>query len=353
LLFALAWRAAFGLDPALLDQWYMQGLFPYIRQLQTWLASLHPVPGYYLLTAVALLWLWRTLPGLRKINGSARQWVSWKQWGRRWVNFAGVVASLFLMLWGFLYADLGLGARMGLAPAENRSALADAYQYAMAEAIQARSTIPGLDTLPHIEALPYRPQPAEMEAWVRQFLTPLGYPTRGKVVVRYVRPKGTLRRLGIAGIYNPFFGDAHVESAHGPLQSTFTTAHEMAHAFGVTGEGEANFTAWMACAYYGDPVARYAAWYTLWRYLASEVNKRYDADVIAALAERIPEPLRADREAIWRTQHKYAAYFPEISNALNDTYLRVQGIEAGTDDYDTFVYLWFDHMAATGREISK
>lgn len=133
-----------------------------------------------------------------------------------------------------------------------------------------------------------------------------------------------------------------MDNALGPLQKTFTIAHEIAHGHGVTGEADANFVAYLACVNSGEPLAQYAAEYVLWRHLASEVRSHYPEEVAHQLAAAIPEALRKDREAIWRNHYQYKGYFPEISDAINDTYLKVQGVTAGTEDYDRFVNLYFD-----------
>jgi hypothetical protein len=90
----------------------------------------------------------------------------------------------------------------------------------------------------------------------------------------------------------------------------------------------------------GNSIWEYSAAYSLWRYVAGEVNRKLEEDDRAILAEAIPIALQIDRLAIWRRMNDSPPYFPELSEAVNDSYLKIQGVEGGTDDYDAFVGLY-------------
>ncbi len=342
LLVALALRFAFGAFPGLYEELWFEQAFPFIRSFQSAAFQWLPLPGYYLMIFMVLVWMVWRFPRKWKVRDT------WFTFGRRLMNLLGGLVASFLMLWGFNYLDPGMGARMNLDKSPAEVDLARAYLSVMDRAMEQRSKIPGIDSLPHIEAMPFSYSEAEIAGWVASVLSPLGYPGPAQVSTRYLRPEGALRRLGIAGIYNPWTGEANVESALGALQRTFTAAHEMAHAFGVSSEAEANFTAYLACLQSGEPLAQYAAEYALWRGLGREVNKAYGAEDIAKLAEAIPEALKADRMAIWERSTKHKPYFPETSTRMNDSYLKLQGVSAGVADYNAFVAMYFSWKARTG-----
>ncbi len=343
-LLAIVVRVILGLDDSLFETVYLHGLFPNIRFLQSSFSAFSPLPGYYLLFIIVSFWFFVRFPGILRVrNGSIRSGAAWMLFGRRFLNFTCTVLSAFLLLWGYNYLDIGVSGRLALVESPERNMLGKAYMEAMASAMNARMDVPGIQNLGSIEDVTDYPNSDMISSWVRNELSTLGYPTKHGVTVRYLKPDGLLRRLSISGIYNPFFGDAHVDNALGPLLRTFTAAHEIAHAYGVCSEADANFVAWIACRNSGDPLAEYAAEYVLWRHLAAEVNKVLPVETLENLVAAIPEPLRQDRTAIWSNYHRYKGYFPEISSSLNDTYLKLQGVEAGVDDYDGFVNLWFDY----------
>jgi hypothetical protein len=336
---ALLIRFFLSLSNKLFESIYFNNLFRYIRYGQDGLSAILPVPGYYLIFVLLLGWLiWRRPSPIK----SGR---SWKIFGRRTANLLGTFGALFLLLWGYNYLDRGIAERMHLKEAPDRSQLGETYLQTMERAMAFRSQIPKIDLVATVEDITEIPNDQTIGNWVATTLQDLGYPENINIRVRHIRPDGALRRLSISGIYNPFTGEANVDNALGPLQKTFTIAHEIAHGHGITGEADANFVAYLACIQSGVPLAQYAAEYVLWRHLASEVRSHYPESIAAQLAAAIPEALRKDREAIWRNHYQYKGYFPEISDAINDTYLKVQGVDAGTDDYDRFVNLYFDWLA--------
>jgi len=156
--------------------------------------------------------------------------------------------------------------------------------------------------------------------------------------------------MSIAGIYNPFTGEANLDNALPSLPRIFTIAHEIAHGYGITSEAEANFVAFLACHQSGDALGNYAGAYALWRQMASEINTTYPPEYIEILAAQIPLELKNDRQAILESYYKYKGYFPNITDALNDTYLKIQGIEKGTDDYNGFLQLYFRWLEANQNE---
>lgn len=323
-------RIIFGISQRLFDAVYFNFLFPIIRNIQSALNSIWIIPGYYVLVILAILWIIIRFPK-RKM---------WKQFFLRFANFAGGIIALFLFLWGFNYANIGYAARTELPALPDSTNTAAQYEAVMTRAMDYRDQISGISEIPTIESLNNWPSDTEIDRWVESILLPEGYPAKPKIRVRHIWPEGALRRINITGIYNPFSGEANVDSGLPHLLLLFTTAHEIAHAYGVTSEAEANFVAYLACLKSGNPKAQYAAEYTLWRYFAHEINMHFPEDIIEVLAAKIPAPLRKDREAILKKYFKYKGYFPEVTDAINDTYLKIQGIKSGTDDYNDFLKLY-------------
>lgn len=57
--------------------------------------------------------------------------------------------------------------------------------------------------------------------------------------MRVLEPAGCLLVFGTAGIFWPFSGEGYVDSGLDSLVIPFTMAHEFAHGFGWTDEGNA------------------------------------------------------------------------------------------------------------------
>lgn len=331
LLIALAIRFLFSVSETVFEGVYFNFLFPGIRSVQSALSFIWIIPGYWIFAFLLLGWfIWR-FPKSK----------NFKLFFKRLANLISGILAVFLFLWGFNYVDKGFAERSELPESTKLIDLSRQYISIMDTAMLYRSEIPDLENLASIVELENLPTDSAINSWVKNVLSSYNYPTNPEVSVRHIRPTGTLRRLSIAGIYNPFTGEANVDNALPSLPLIFTTAHEIAHGYGVTSEAEANFVAYLACMKSDIPVGKYAAAYAIWRQIAHEVNKTYSQENLEILASQIPPPLYDDRQAILQSYYRYKGYFPNVTNALNDTYLKIQGVEAGTEDYDGFLQLYF------------
>jgi len=138
----------------------------------------------------------------------------------------------------------------------------------------------------------------------------------------------------LSGVYTPFTGEANVNINYPDYIIAFTAAHEMAHQRGIGPEDEANFIAYLACVNSDDPYLQYAGHANMLEYLSGALQQA-DPD---AWRERLyrfyPDGLVGEYTA-------YAAMFrpysdnvaSDISDAVNDTYLKAQGQTAGTASY--------------------
>lgn len=331
LLIALVIRFIFSFSERIFETVYFNGLFPIIRNVQSALSFLWILPGYYVLAILLLAWfIWR-FP--RKKN--------FKLLFKRLLNLISGITALYLLLWGFNYVDKGFAKRIELPETSKLIDISQYYLSTMDSAMVYRSAIPQISSIPNIVEIKSLPTDSTINEWVKNVLRQSGYPIKANIRVQHIKPSGTLRRINIAGIYNPLTGEANVDNGSPSLPRIFTTAHEIAHAYGVTSEAEANFVAFLACHTSKNPLGKYAGAYALWRQMANEINTTYPQESIEILASQIPPQLWDDRQAILASYNKYKGYFPNVTNAINDSYLKIQGIEKGTDDYDGFLQLYF------------
>ena len=143
----------------------------------------------------------------------------------------------------------------------------------------------------------------------------------------------------ITGVYAYFTGEANLNTAFPDYTLPFTAAHELAHQRGIARENEANFVAFLVTSASADGYIRYSGHLNLLEYV---LNALYAADaaryeeVLGLLDARVIGELRA-----------YSAFFDtyrdspaaNVSDAVNDTYLKLHGNEAGTASYGLVVEL--------------
>lgn len=139
----------------------------------------------------------------------------------------------------------------------------------------------------------------------------------------------------LSGVYTPFTGEANVNINYPDYIIAFTTAHEMAHQRGIGPEDEANFIAYLACMHSDDPYLQYAGHANMLEYLSAALRKADPESWQNRLYRFYPEGLLREYAA-------YSAMFApytdniasDVSDAVNDTYLKANGEAAGTESYD-------------------
>jgi hypothetical protein len=85
---------------------------------------------------------------------------------------------------------------------------------------------------------------------------------------------------GFLGYYNPFTGEAQINTTVPKFTQPFTTCHEVAHQLGYAKEMEANFVGYLAAAASADTLFRYSVYTDLLTYANRTL---YFADTLAAL----------------------------------------------------------------------
>ena len=80
--------------------------------------------------------------------------------------------------------------------------------------------------------------------------------------------------LGFQGYYNPFSGEAQVNTTVPRFIEPYVTAHEIAHQLGYAKENEANFVAFLACRSFPSAAFKYSLYFDIYNYAIGEVRRR-------------------------------------------------------------------------------
>lgn len=140
----------------------------------------------------------------------------------------------------------------------------------------------------------------------------------------------------LTGIYSPFTVEANYNSDMTAYNIPFTMCHELSHLKGFMQEQEANFIAWLACLQSDVPEFRYSGALSGWLYASNQLWK-YDQDSYKEIYEMLPENAQEDlqeNDLFWKG---YEGTIAEVSNQINDTYLKSNGQEHGVESYDKMV----------------
>lgn len=340
----------FSLAPNAVNQFYTNGLSSWFTRA---LGSLSGAVGFSVveLLMVALA-LWFFVPGVFA-------WLSVLQRTRHAANafacglarVAGMVGFLiatFYLLWGFNYASPNLPARLGwddsslaslprMGTAEDREELARlctqlvfVTNYHYEQAMGSRDA--GVHSHPRASIGEIDRSIEEGYARAARLLGLDDSFAQSRGPIKEVYAARLMSRLGIAGFYSPWTGEANYNSETPPFQQMMTIAHEKAHQRCVTSEDEANFLGFLACVLSDDPYVRYSGYlFAQWQ-LMREL-KRVDPDAARRIAALRCKGVQRDvyySHAYWSV---FQGPVQKVSLAVNNAFLKANRVNGGLLSY--------------------
>lgn len=143
----------------------------------------------------------------------------------------------------------------------------------------------------------------------------------------------------ISGVYTYYTGEANININFPDYTIVFTAAHELAHQRGIAREDEANFMAFLVCLASDDVYMNYCAYINMYEYVT---NALYVADVNLYMELLSQMDMRVRNEIMTYNNffEKYRdSNVSNISNTINDTFLKSQGQAEGSKSYGRVVDL--------------
>lgn len=326
-------------DPQTTEEMYSRTFFPVIRNTIDVTISKLPFPTVYLFLALLLGLLVQTVYKVLQQRG-------WKERAmhtlRSTLNAAGMLVFFFLIMWGYNYQRIPIFEQLGLEPKPlDAETLMEEMELTRNLLVQERRIIQ-FDTAAIEDYGDYQDLEELVRKEVADNLYMLGLNYSGRPRTRHFYPAGFMRHMGIYGIYFPFTGESYIDPSLHALEKPFTVAHEMAHSYGVTDEGEANFIAWVICTNSESHLLRYVGHLRLLRYQLNDLY-RINPEEYRVFASSLPAGVRNDLASIRRNVLSITPMFAEVSRRSNDLYLKTQGVKAGVKSYSQLpmlVYAW-------------
>ena len=156
-----------------------------------------------------------------------------------------------------------------------------------------------------------------------------------------------MQYLGIQGYYNPFTGEAQVNTALPAYMLPFVTCHEMAHQSGIAAEDDANLLAYVVGTVAHDTPFNYSAYLNIWLYTQSRLRVKDSA--LAATFKKQLNPLTLRQlDTLRSLRFRYKSGVGEYSSELYDSYLRWHHQKEGIDSYSKVVssaWIWQQERA--------
>jgi hypothetical protein len=154
--------------------------------------------------------------------------------------------------------------------------------------------------------------------------------------------------VGFTGYYDPFTGEAQVNTTVPYFLQPYTTCHEMAHQLGYAKEDEANFVGYLAAAASADTLFHYSVYLDI--FLSTNRNL-FNVDSVSAraFAKQLLPAVRSDLK-IWRrflVQHENPA--EPVIQWLYGKYLQGNQQPSGILSYDKVTRLLIAYYKKYGK----
>ncbi len=319
----------FKLSPWLAEYFYREFLFQIFRFVWDCTIGLLPFPLICLLLVALPFILYFYI---RKFE---RRWSSLLLFP---LNFFGWVITFFFWMWGFNYCA------PSLVNDDSSMIMTEQELYAfgleMAESVNWYDEH-GIDRNRLKNEVLDCTDGSNETFDVRLFLSGEGRSFYSDAKCHFLNDGGAMRRLGVAGIYWPFVGQGQSSNTHHYLFQPFVAAHELSHAYGITGEGEADYVAYkslMQESIWLEKEKHYCAELELLRSIRSLLYVTNDSlrmDIDSTLRPAVMNDIIEMRE----NAKLYPEYFSGFQEKMNDRYLKTMGVTDGSQNYDRFVVM--------------
>lgn len=137
---------------------------------------------------------------------------------------------------------------------------------------------------------------------------------------------------GIAGMYFPFFSECNVNVAEPDFSIPYTASHESAHSRGIAFENECNFLAFLSCINSEYPEFRYSGYMQAFKFCSNSLYG-YDMNMWQEAHSMLSEGMIKDFNAENEYINAHKGKVSEVSNTVNDGFIKVQGVPDGDLSY--------------------
>jgi len=340
LLLCAATMLLFQLQP----EWFFPGFRTLSRSLMNAMTGVTrhlPVPLWELLAALLVFLFFFTFVRMIKKRKPFFQWLA------GWFAVFGVGCFLFVFLWGLNHYAPPLSEELNLdvRPSEEQELIL-ATKYYMEQAETYAELIDRDDS-----GNPVMPEMKSMLKTAGSSFTALEdtYPffVGGCTapVKRTYLSSTILSYTGTTGIFICMTGESTVNAQTFSVSQPYTMCHEAAHRYGIAGEDEANYAAFLACEASRNTSFRYSGYYNAFVYCYNALYA-VSPKTAQALWNSSNNTLRQDCAAANAHYEPYEGKVQDAAQKVNDTYLKTFS-ETGVQSYGEAA----DYLIAHWREI--
>jgi hypothetical protein len=337
----------FSFFPGAVEQYYSNLFYPFISQTQRYIFGWLPFSigdiFYGLVFIRGVQYLYRFSRRIVRRNTGREFWLTSL---RKLLFFVTIVYVVFNITWGLNYNRVGIAEQLGLQE--------DLYQKEELLAVvdQLVGRIKTVDEAGKLNRSQLKERRNLFVGAVNAYDSLAS--SRKQFVYKYPSVKPSLysylgNYLGFTGYYNPFSGEAQVNTTVPVFIRPFTTCHEIGHQLGYAKESEANFAGFLSAKSSPDMAFRYSVYFDMYLYsrryiynLDSNLLRRYDSSLSIVVKNDYRE-LRA----FWK---KYENPVEKIVDLVYGEYLRANQQPSGKLSYSEVISWLIAYYRKYGKD---
>jgi uncharacterized membrane protein len=324
----------FSLFPAAVERYYAGGIYPVISGAQRILFGWIPFSIgdilYAFVVIVLLVRLYRMVKLVvrRKTN---RQY--WKNTLALTVFVVLAVYVSFNLLWGLNYNRQGIAAQLEMTPGKYSKDDLHILMWALVQRLNSLDSVAKIDrsALNKKRVLFNGAIDSYKSLATRYASIHYSFPSVKPSLFSYLG-----NYLGYTGYYNPFTGEAQVNTTVPVFGQPFTTCHEIGHQLGYAKENEANFAGFLAARSSKDPTFRYSVYFDMYaysRFYLYSMDSLAAKDLDARLRPGVKQDFRELREFIRRHRNP----IEKVIDKLYGQYLKANQQPSGRLSYSEVI----------------
>ena len=337
-----------SLYPEWIEKYYTYGVYPVISKVQRFLFGWIPFSigdlFYAFLIVVLIIKIGRLLKAIfkRKIN----RVLAWK--GLRQIIFISLCVYVFFnLLWGLNYNRTGIAKQLGLNmkkySLEELDTLTSVLQkrvndYVLLSNSRQRDSFYKKRNLfrESYEAYKDASQQYPFLAYSPRSIKPSIFSYVGNI-------------LGFQGYYNPFSGEAQVNTTVPVFTQPFIACHEIGHQLGYGKENEANFSGFLACRVHPSSAFRYSVYFDMYNYTIGELYRK-DSVTARQFLTNLNPLVKKDFKEVREFFDRYQNPIEPIITWAYSGYLKANRQPAGRETYSQVVAFLIAYQKKFGKE---
>jgi Protein of unknown function (DUF3810) len=337
----------FSFFPFAVERYYSNGIYVAISRAQRILFGWIPFSMGDILYAIAGIYLLAKLVKSIKVVVKKKATRKFWQQGMLWIFFWGIVVYvLFNLLWGLNYNRLGTAYQMQL----QMKTYSDEELTTVLKIISKRlyeTNMPALQTRNRY----LKKQALFGEAYTSYQEAEKQYPQLD-YTGKSVKPSmfsylGDY--MGYTGYYNPFTGEAQVNTTVPVFVQPFTACHEIGHLLGYAKENEANFAGYLSAKSSADAAFRYSVYFDLYSYGIRELYFK-DSTAVIALNKNLPVQVKKDYNELRLFFDRYRNPLEPYIRKLYGQYLKANEQPGGMRSYSEVMAFLVAYYKKYGEE---